>query len=80
MTVFDANTYGPDEVPVDCSYVLIDTTGDRKFFAVGFFDHEFKQWELAEDRDLVSSENIRWSFLPLAVYDTNPELRKTIKL
>lgn len=39
-TVFDANTFGPDEV----------VFGGR------------------------------WSFLPLAIYDTNPELRKTVKI
>lgn len=84
MTVFDANTFGPDEVPVEykagfSTRVLIDTDGNRDNFLVGKYDHIEYKWKFLDgvDRD---TELIRWSFLPLAIYDTNPELRKTVKI
>lgn len=82
--VFDANTFGPDEVPVEykagfSTRVLVDMDGNRDNFLVGKYDHIEYKWKFLDgvDRD---TELIRWSFLPLAIYDTNPELRKTVKI
>ena len=90
MTVFDANTFGHDEVPVPDSYtegmkitqdVLIDVDGNRDTFRVGWYDHDDGEWRLHDVNAMQYIDNhMRWSFLPLAIYDTNPELRKTIKL
>lgn len=83
-TVFDANTFGPDEVPVEqtigfSTIVLVDLDGQRTSFIIGRYDFIERKWKFIDGvkRD---SDNIRWSFLPLAIYDTNPELRKTVKL
>ena len=83
--VYDANTFGPDEVPVEyengqSNNVLIDTTGERKHYFIGWYDHRYSNWYLESECQLVTSDHIRWSFLPLAIYDTNPELRKTVKI
>ncbi len=87
MTVFDANTFGPDEVPVPTKSsrgghsedVLIDLNGERRDFRVGWYDHHEGAWLFHQD-GVYESKTMRWSFLPLAIYDTNPELRKTVKL
>ena len=98
MTVFDANTFGPDEVPVQVyegiigvgytKCVLIDLTSDRQdlTYYIGWFDHDDYEWRFKDDshRPISAKEamvlGLRWSFLPLAIYDTNPELRKTVKI
>lgn len=89
--VFDANTFGPDEVPVEqvlngeytgySTDVLIDIDGDRKHFAIGYylFDRDGDEWITYELKTKIGP-GMRWSFLPLAIYDTNPELRKTVKI
>lgn len=98
MTVFDANTFGPDEVPVQMyednirlgytKCVLIDLNSNRQdmTYYIGWFDHDNQEWRFKNrsHRPISKSEavtmGIRWSFLPLAIYDTNPELRKTVKI
>jgi hypothetical protein len=84
MTTFDANTFGPDEVPVEyragfSTKVLIDLNGDRVDYILGKYDHIENDWKSVS---IVECDpiNMRWSFLPLAIYETNPELRKTVKL
>jgi hypothetical protein len=93
--VFDANTFGPNEVPCEvitnnerAGYshdVLIDLDGTRTHFSVGYYlfdDYRpgTGEWMLYKAGQEVDPENMRWSFLPLAIYDTHPELRQTIKL
>lgn len=84
MTVFDANTFSPDEVPAEqtigfSTIVLVDLDGQRTSFIIGRYDFIERKWKFIDGvkRD---SDKIRWSFLPLAIYDTNPELRKTVKI
>ena len=88
MTVFDANTFGPDEAPVPDSQengmrltqdVLIDLDGNRSVFRIGWYDYDEREWILHADGVTVGT-HMRWSFLPLAIYETNPELRKTVKI
>jgi hypothetical protein len=68
--------------------VLIDITSDRtdNSFHIGWFDHDTRLWEFRErsHKSLTIGKakklGLRWSFLPLAIYETNPELRKTVKI
>lgn len=86
ISVFDATTFGHDEVPVQQSAagwstdVLIDLTGERKKFAFGWYDHKYCGWFLDNNIMVHNPKKMRWSFLPLAIYDTKPELRKTVKI
>lgn len=97
--IFDANTFGPDEVPVEITdsnglkygyseYVLIDVCGERdaSSYHIGWFDHDESEWRFKDEshRPVHFNEaeylGLHWSFLPLAIYETNPELRKTVKI
>jgi hypothetical protein len=85
MTVFDANTFGPDEAPVEQAHgystdVLIDCDGERSHYEIGWYDHESKELILRDPLHILNTKTIRWSFLHLAIYETNPELRKTVKI
>lgn len=87
--VFDANTFGPDEVPaavtvdeVNYGYscdVLIDVDGNRNNFRIGWYDYDEEEW-MTHSKNHTVTDGMRWSFLPLAIYETNPELRKTVKI
>lgn len=84
MITFDANTFSHDEVhihhPRGYNFdVLIDIDGLRQIFIVGWYDHEFGEWRVHSEYHSVT-KTMRWSFLPLAIYETNPELRKTVKI
>lgn len=98
MTVFDANTFGPDEAPVEMNEeefavgytkcVLIDMHGYRidMGYYIGWYDHNDGKWRFKDDSHAAITKSkakkigMRWSFLPLAIYETNPELRKTVKI
>ena len=87
--VFDANTFGHDEVPVESvingeapgysTDVLIDIDGFRRNFQIGWYDHEDKQWNLHAHGFHVTV-HMRWSFLQLAIYEAHPELKRTVKV
>lgn len=84
---FDANTFGPDEAPVEQAHgystdVLIDIDGNRTDFRIGWYEYDTKEWRLHDihAQHCIVKRGMRWSFLPLAIYETNPELRKTVKI
>lgn len=56
----------------DSDMVLVDETGERKFFNIWFYDHFNKNWIEASSGVEVEEETLkkmRWMHLPLAKYD-----------
>lgn len=50
--------------------VLIDLDGWRKDFAIGWYDHDNKEWMFhQEDKSLLDLKHMKWTYLPLAKYD-----------
>lgn len=50
--------------------VLIDLDGWRKDFAIGWYDHDNKEWMFhQEDKSLLDLNHMKWTYLPLAKYD-----------
>ncbi len=74
--VFDASwfpsTVFPKEYEENCGYsddVLIDRTGKRKNFVVGWYDFDEKKWIVSHGIDELEPSELVWQYLPLAKYD-----------
>lgn len=70
--IYYPSTEFPKEAEENCGYsddVLIDRTGKRKNFVVGWYDHEDKKWIVAHGTDELEPSDIVWQYLPLAKYD-----------
>ncbi len=74
--VFDASwsesTVFPKECDENCGYsddVLIDRTGKRKNFVVGWYDFDEKKWIVSHGIDELEPSELVWQYLPLAKYD-----------
>lgn len=67
--------HGADEFPAGngegfSDDVLIDLDGWRKHFAIGWYDHDDKEWRFhQEDRSQFEPANMKWTYLPLEKYD-----------
>lgn len=56
----------------DSDVVLIDETGERKFFTLGYYDYDDNEWVDETISEVIDSERLhkmRWMYLPLAKYD-----------
>lgn len=49
--------------------VLIDLTGKREVFRVGYYSYTRRQWIIYDTQHGYKLRNVHWQYLPLAKYD-----------